>query len=131
MTSPPSQACFRPLGRIVAREPGWQLLRHGCEVHCINLFRSTRMTLVKVVYRMRGVLKILRRLPAVIALTVAFPSHKEFEGFFKHACVAYMVNLVFLFTFNLYWLWRRWEKPIDFVASVGRKTVDMEDIVQF
>ena len=59
------------------------------------------MTLVKVVYRVRGVLKILCRLPAIIAFTVAFPSHKEFEGFTKHACVTHMVNLIFLFTFNL------------------------------
>ena len=62
------------------------------------------MTLIKVVYCMRGVLKILRRLPAVVAFTIAFPSHKEFEGFTKHACVSHMVNLVFLFTFNLHWL---------------------------
>ena len=75
MTSPPSQARFRPLGRDVAREPGWWLPRHGREMHCVDLFRSTWMTLVKVVYCMRGVLKILRRLPAVVTLAVAFPSY--------------------------------------------------------
>ena len=115
----------------MAREPGWQLPRHGREVHCVNLLRSTRMTLVKVVYRMWGVLKILRRLPAVITLAIAFPSHKEFEGFTKHVCVTHVVNLVFLFTFNLHWLWRWWEKPIDFVALVRRKTIDVENVVQF
>ena len=89
------------------------------------------MTLVKVVYRARGVLKILRRLPAVVAFAVALPSHKEFEGFIKHACITHMVYLVFLFTFNLHWLRRWWEKPVDFIASVRRKMVDVENIVQF
>ena len=42
-----------------------------------------------------------------------------------------MVYLVFLFTFNLHWLWRRWEKPIDFIASVRRKTVNVKNVVQF
>ena len=42
-----------------------------------------------------------------------------------------MVNLVFLFTFNLHWLRRWWEKPVDFIASVRRKTVDVENVVQF
>ena len=60
------------------------------------------MTLVKVVYHMWGIFKILCRLLAVIALAIAFPSHKEFEGFSKHVCITYMVNLIFLFTFNLH-----------------------------
>ena len=89
------------------------------------------MTLIKVVYCVRGVLKIPRRLPAVLAFAVAFPSHKEFESFTKHACITHMVNLVFLFTFNLHWLGRWWEKPVDFVASVRRKTVDVKNVVQF
>ena len=42
-----------------------------------------------------------------------------------------MVYLVFLFTFNLHWLWRWRQKPVDFVASVRRKTVDVENVVQF
>ena len=89
------------------------------------------MTLVKVIYRVWGVLQILCRLPAVIAFAIALPSHKEFEGFTKHAHIAHMVNLIFLFTFNPHWLWRWWEKPIDFIASVRRKTVDVKDVVQF
>ena len=87
--------------------------------------------LVKVIYRMRGVLKIFCRLPAVIAFTIAFPSHKEFEGSAEHAHIAHMVYLIFLFTFNLHWLRRWWEKPVDFIASVRRKMVDVENVVQF
>ena len=89
------------------------------------------MMLIKVVYHVRGVLKIFCRLPAVIAFAVAFPSHKEFEGSTKHVCITHMVNLIFLFTFNLHWLRRWWEKPVDFVASIRRKTVDVENVVQF
>ena len=89
------------------------------------------MTLVKVIYHVRGVLKILRRLPAIVAFTIAFPSHKEFEGPTKHVCITHMVDLIFLFTFNLHWLRRWWEKPVDFVALIRRKMVDMKDVVQF
>ena len=89
------------------------------------------MMLVEVIYCMRGVLKIFCRLPAIFASSVAFPSHKEFEGFTKHACITHMVYLIFLFTFNLHWLRRWWEKPIDFVASIRRKMVDVENIMQF
>ena len=80
---------------------------------------------------MQGVLKILCRLPAVVTFTIAFPLHKEFEGSTKYACIAHMVNLVFFFTFNLHWLWRWWEKPVNFVASVRRKVIDMKNVVQF
>ena len=89
------------------------------------------MMLIKVVYCMRGILKIFCRLSAVVTFIVAFPSHKEFEGFTEHACIMHMVYLVFLFTFNLHWLRRWWEKPVDFIASVRRKTVDVKNVVQF
>ena len=42
-----------------------------------------------------------------------------------------MVYLVFLFAFNLHWLWRWRQKPVDFIASVRRKMVDVEHVVQF
>ena len=80
---------------------------------------------------MRGIFKILCRLPPVNTFAIAFPSHKEFEGFTKHARIMHMVYLVFLFTFNLHWLRRWWEKPIDFIALVRRKTVDVKDVMQF
>ena len=89
------------------------------------------MTFIKIVYCIWGILKILHRLLAVIAFAIAFPSHKEFEGFTEHACITHMVYLVFLFAFNLHWLWRWREKPIDFIALIRRKTVDVEDVVQF
>src|SRR6266404_1166150 len=105
------------------------LPRQGSVNESCKFAQSTRIEVVKLINFILCMRQIRSRLPSILAFPIAGPADEEFKSTIKDFTVPNVVDFILFLALHCDRVRWGWQKPINFIPCVSRKTIDVEDIM--